>query len=137
MSGVIDSASTQRTGTTTHINNNTNQEDNPVSTTTPTPQPVLGQATSFVTPRRKTKRPKNPYNLKHKTAKEDWRLYDFAQFKVFIQHIDKYITTLQQDKDRSTEAWYLLWQEWVEDYILSAESLHMVAVTVDFPTNGV
>ena len=79
MSGVIDSTSTQHTGSKTRLPEDPNQDNNPVSTTNST-QPVSAQKTAFVTPRRKSTRPKNPYNLKHKKAKEDWRLYDFEQF---------------------------------------------------------
>ena len=95
----------------------------------------LGHGPKDPTPRRRTLRPNNPYVLKRGNLKTDWRLADIEEFKLFLNTIDEYITILTQHKNCSTEAWHLQWKEWLDDDILTADTLHMVAVTVDFPAD--
>ena len=87
------------------------------------------------TPRRKTGHPRNPYKLKRNSPDEDWRIESFDHFKVYINSVNDIISILMKHKDHSMEAWYLLWQEWIKDDLLTANNLHMVAVTIDLPPN--
>ena len=85
------------------------------------------------TPRRKTGHPRNPYKLKRNSPDEEWRIESFDHFKVYINSVNDIISILMKHTDHSMEAWYLLWQEWIKDDLLTANNLHMVAVTVDLP----
>ena len=91
---------------------------------------------SITTPRKK-QLPKNPYHLKKGLANEGWRLNNFDEFKIFINKVKQCIDILTKHHDYTSEAWYFLWQEWLKDDLITADTLHMIAVTVDHPVDTV
>ena len=68
------------------------------------------------------------------------RMSKFRQIRIehfpkFVQMVDSYLRTiLRHDPTLEQQDWYGLWAQWVDDDILQAVNLHMVAVTIEFPS---
>ena len=80
--------------------------------------------------RAKTKRPVNPYSLK-RSKRVEIRITDFPSFiKMVNGHVN---TILTHDPGQKSASWYSTWQQWIEDDLLEATTLHMISVVVEFP----
>ena len=80
---------------------------------------------------RDSNRPKNPYSLW--LAK--FRQIRIEDFPKFVHMVDSYLKTIvRHDPSVKQHDWYALWEQWVDDDILQAVNLHMVTVTIEFPS---
>ena len=76
-------------------------------------------------------RPKNPYSIRLAKFRQI-RIEDFSKF---VHIVDNYLKTIvRHDPFVKQHDWYSLWAQWVDDDILQAVNLHMVAVTIKFPS---
>ena len=99
-----------------------------------TPHMDEEQKDNSLTPgkRAKIKRPTNPYTIKPSKMVQI-RITDFP---AFVQMVNVHVNViLKHDPGQKSTDWYGLWQQWLDDELLEATTLHMVSVIIEFPQN--
>ena len=76
-------------------------------------------------------RPNNPYALTGSQSVETIRIENIT---AFVAIVNEYIDIISSSGEFTQMPWWTVWKEWLDDDLLLATDLHMVAVTVDFQT---
>ena len=100
---------------------------------TPTKDQAKSHPKSTYDANKSASRPSNPYTMRKSEKSSTTRILNISDF-IFI--VDDFIMTIvSHDYSQTKTGWYSLWKEWLDEDILTATTLHMVSVEIDYPSN--